>query len=168
MKKNQFFKIIFFTTILILGIIIIKNNSLSSFPDKEFFIETYYSDVDGDEKEAGDKVSLKLEVADTQEERNLGLMNRENLREGLDGMLFVFDKDVSSGFWMKDTYIPLSIAFLDSSGKIQEIIKMDVCQSNEECPVYFPKEKYRYAIEVKEGFFQENGITPGDKVLGLQ
>lgn len=119
----------------------------------------------------GEKVSLVLEVADTVEKRNVGLMNRQDLEEGLDGMIFVFTEDVQSGFWMKDTYIPLSIAFINKKGIIQEIIIMEPFSAGDktESPiVYFPKDAYRFALEVKQGFFKENNIKIGDRLLGLQ
>ena len=119
----------------------------------------------------GEKVSLVLEIADTLEKRNIGLMNRKDLEDGLDGMIFVFSDDVQSGFWMKDTYIPLSIAFINKEGIIQEIMRMEPLLVEDETGsplLYFPKDTYRFALEVKQGFFVENNIKIGDRLLGLQ
>jgi uncharacterized membrane protein (UPF0127 family) len=113
---------------------------------------------------------IQVEIADTQEKRNIGLMNRKELPQNIQGMLFVFEDKVRSGFWMKDTFFPLSIAFLDEDGRIQEIIKMDPCQEgtpDKNCPVYYPELEYKYALEVEKGFFEEQEIRTGDSIKGL-
>lgn len=105
---------------------------------------------------------LTVHVADTAEQIEMGLMFVESLPEN-EGMLFVFLSDVHGGFWMKDTYLPLSIAFLDSEGEILKIMDMEPCIGNE-CPIYDPKLSYRYAIEVNLGWFEKNEIKEGDYV----
>jgi uncharacterized membrane protein (UPF0127 family) len=116
------------------------------------------------------EVIIQAEIADTQEKRNIGLMNRKELPQNIQGMLFVFEDKVRSGFWMKDTFFPLSIAFLDEDGRIQEIINMDPCSEeaqNQDCPVYYPVMEYKYALEVEKGFFEEQEIRTGDSIKGL-
>lgn len=108
-------------------------------------------------------------VADTRALRQRGLMGRESLPPDA-GMVFVFEEDTGGGFWMKDTLIPLSIAFLDDSGQIVDILDMEPCQADP-CPVYTPDATYRYALEANEGFFEDHGITTDwtvdlDEVLG--
>ena len=100
--------------------------------------------------------TLKIEVVKTPEERAQGLMGRESLSAD-SGMLFDFEGDVNSAFWMKDTSIPLSIAFVDSDGKI---IAIEDLEPFDETPVK-PQGEYRYAIETNRGWFSEHGITPG-------
>ena len=108
------------------------------------------------------KTSLTVRFADTHGKIEKGLMFVEKLPEN-EGMLFVFPRKVYSGFWMKDTLIPLSIAFLDSDGEILKIMDMEPCKGNE-CPIYDPKISYRYAIEVNLGWFEKNRIKEGDFV----
>lgn len=108
----------------------------------------------------GGQVVVPVEVADTQAEREVGLMNRESLPED-GGMIFLFDEDTSSGFWMKDTLIPLSIAFADAGGTILRIFDMEPCQGDP-CAVYEPGVFYRSALEVNRGSFERWGVAEGD------
>ncbi|MFP5115252.1 DUF192 domain-containing protein [Bacillaceae bacterium C204] len=105
---------------------------------------------------------LIVQVADTQKKREKGLMFVGKLPEN-EGMLFVFSGKIYGGFWMKNTLIPLSIAFLDSDGKILKILDMLPCKE-EECPSYEPGLSYHYAIEVNLGWFERNQIKVGDFV----
>jgi uncharacterized membrane protein (UPF0127 family) len=100
-----------------------------------------------------------VEVARTTEQQGTGLMHRKSLAPHR-GMLFVYDADHQLSFWMKDTLIPLSIAFLSSSGKITEIRDMrprslDVLSSRLAC---------RYALEANLGAFAEAGVGEGDTI----
>jgi uncharacterized protein len=92
----------------------------------------------------------------------LGLMHREELAPG-EGMVFLFDEDETSGFWMKNTLIPLSIAFYDANGVIVRILDMEPC-TEEPCPVYEPGAPYRGALEVNRGAFRRLGVEAGDRV----
>ena len=94
--------------------------------------------------------------------RDKGLMFLEKLPEN-EGMLFVFSGETYGGFWMKNTLIPLSIAFLDSNGKILKILDMVPCKEDI-CPTYDPEISYHYAIEVNLGWFEKNQIKEGDYV----
>ncbi len=107
-------------------------------------------------------VLVNVEVADTPEERAVGLMHRESLDADA-GMVFVFFEDTSAGFWMKDTLIPLSIAFFDERGRIVEILDMEPCEADP-CPVYDPGTSYRGALEVNQGAFDEWGVEIGDVI----
>ncbi|MDX9800017.1 MAG: DUF192 domain-containing protein [Spirochaetia bacterium] len=104
--------------------------------------------------------TLAVEIAKTEQERAKGLMNRKSL-DADHGMLFIFESDRKLSFWMKNTFIPLSIAFINSDGIIKEIRDMSP-QSLE--PVE-SKNYVRYALEVNRGYFTKNGIKPGDKIL---
>ncbi|MFJ8236500.1 DUF192 domain-containing protein [Ureibacillus sp. NPDC094379] len=105
---------------------------------------------------------LTVYVANTQEKREKGLMFVKKLPED-QGMLFVFPEKVYDGFWMKNTFIPLSIAFIDSDGKILKILNMWPCL-DDECPTYHPQVFYQYAIEVNDGWFERNQVREGDYV----
>ena len=107
-------------------------------------------------------VSLDVQVADTPEERETGLMGRESLSP-YDGMAFVWEEPVTGTFWMKDTLIPLSIAFYAADGRILRILDMQPCEADP-CPLYDPEVPYRGALEVNEGAFADWGITEGDRL----
>ncbi|HET9476721.1 MAG TPA: DUF192 domain-containing protein [Dehalococcoidia bacterium] len=108
---------------------------------------------------AGTSASLSVEIADTVEKRAVGLMNRESLAEDA-GMLFAWPEDTESGFWMKDTLIPLSIAFIDATGVIVDIQDM---QPRDET-LHYSSSPYRHAVEANQGWFAEHGIEAGDTV----
>jgi uncharacterized membrane protein (UPF0127 family) len=107
-------------------------------------------------------VSLDVQVADTPEERQTGLMGRESLSP-YDGMAFVWEEPVVGTFWMKDTVIPLSIAFWDDDGRIVSILDMDPC-TEDPCPTYGPDEPFVGAVEVDRGTFERHGVGLGDRV----
>lgn len=105
---------------------------------------------------------LKVEIADTQEARARGLMFREHLDEGM-GMLFIFEKPDILSFWMKNTLIPLSIAFFDENQTLLNIEDMHPVQKERNLPSFKSKAPAKYALEVPQGWFKKNKITPGMK-----
>ena len=76
------------------------------------------------------------------------------------GMIFTWDRDTHEGFWMKDTLIPLSIAFISSEGIIIDIQDMEP----QTLAAHSPTGPYRYAVETSKGFFAGQGISKGDRV----
>jgi uncharacterized protein len=129
--------------------------------------------ADGKKKEVTDSPNPKLttssllvgnarviaEVASTEIERERGLMFRSTLAEG-EGMLFVFDKDDTIAFWMKNTKIPLSLAYIASDGTIRQIVDLEP-----ESLASIPSERsVRYALEVPRGWFSRSGVKVGDMV----
>jgi hypothetical protein len=96
-----------------------------------------------------DGTDLLVAVADDSDELQQGLMRLEDLGD-LDGMLFVFDGDTDSGFWMKNTLIPLDIAFFNAEGGYVDGFRMDPCAADP-CPTYRPAGSYRYALEMPAG-----------------
>jgi uncharacterized membrane protein (UPF0127 family) len=108
----------------------------------------------------GEKVEVRVEIADTDAERARGLMGRTALAEDR-GMLFVYPDEEVRSFWMKDTLIPLSIAFIDSEGRIVDI--KDMKPLDDDPPHYVSAEPARYALEVNQGFFEEHGVKVGDR-----
>jgi uncharacterized membrane protein (UPF0127 family) len=108
----------------------------------------------------GEEVEVWVEIADTDAERQRGLMGRTALPED-QGMLFVFPSEEQLSFWMKNTLIPLSIAYIDSEGRIVDI--QDMKPLDDDPPHYVSAEPARYALEVNQGFFEERGVTVGDR-----
>jgi uncharacterized membrane protein (UPF0127 family) len=109
---------------------------------------------------SGEKVEVRVEIADDDAERARGLMHRTALAENR-GMLFVFRREEQLSFWMKDTLIPLSIAFIDSKGRIVDIQNMKPL--DDDPPSYVSAEPAQYALEVNQGFFEERGVEVGDR-----
>jgi uncharacterized membrane protein (UPF0127 family) len=103
-----------------------------------------------------------LRVADSPEERRVGLMGVEALNEDR-GMVFVFDGEQDGSFWMKDTLIPLSIAFWGDDGRLLDILEMEPCTS-EPCPTYSARAPYTHALEMNAHWFDDRGIEIGDRV----
>lgn len=105
---------------------------------------------------------LEVEIADDNQERAKGLMHRDSLAADR-GMLFIYPEEDVRRFWMKDTRIPLSIAFLDEDGTILRIADMNPLDTNRTSSNY----KVRYALEVNQGWFAEHGIEKGAVVEGI-
>ncbi len=103
---------------------------------------------------------VTAEIARTPRERELGLMFRKELADGK-GMLFVFDADERLSFWMKNTLVPLSIAYISSDGTIREILDMEP-RSLAPVPSQY---SVRYALEVPQGWFSRAGVRVGDRVI---
>lgn len=100
-----------------------------------------------------------VEVAFTQKERTMGLMFRDKL-DSDHGMLFIYPQEQNLSFWMKNTKIPLSIAFIDSGGVITQIESM----APYSLISHTAKAKVRYALEMEDGWFKRNRIKAGGKV----
>ena len=107
----------------------------------------------------GKKVEVQVEVADDVAEQAKGLMYREKLGENR-GMLFVYPDERELSFWMKNTLIPLSIAYIDSEGRIVDIL--DMKPLDDRPPHYESSEPVQYALEVNLGFFEKKGVKEGD------
>ena len=107
----------------------------------------------------GEEVVVNVEIADTIESRQLGLMFRSSMPPD-SGMLFDFQGDTLSGFWMANTILPLSIAFIQADGTIIDTLDMQPLDTSG----VDPSGMYRYALEVNQGFFRAHNINPGDKM----
>src|SRR2546422_90782 len=108
---------------------------------------------------------LNVEVADTPESRALGLGNRASLASN-SGMLFVFDTTGIWAFWMKDTLIPLTVAFIDEQWEIVDLIDMTVEKDPQHPSIIYKAAKPAlYALEVNQGFFRRKNLTVGAKVV---
>jgi uncharacterized membrane protein (UPF0127 family) len=110
----------------------------------------------------GEPVQARVEIAETDEQRQFGLMFRHEL-ERIGGMVFLFPEKTEGGFWMKNTFIPLSIAFFDERGRILRILDMEPCPGDP-CPVFDPGVPYHGALEVERGMFERWGIESGDRI----
>ena len=108
------------------------------------------------------KHPLKVEVVANDEQRARGLMFREKMGRN-EGMLFVFDEPAYQSMWMKNTLIPLSVAFLDSNGVILNIRDMQP----QALDTHTSAGPALYAIETNKGWFAERGIREGTRVTGL-
>jgi uncharacterized membrane protein (UPF0127 family) len=106
--------------------------------------------------------TLQVEIAETGDARAHGLMERRSLAPDA-GMAFLFPESNREGFWMRNTLIPLSIAFWDESGRIIEIFDMQPCPADP-CPTYTPATSYVGAVETNQGYFEEHHVEVGDTV----
>jgi uncharacterized protein len=106
---------------------------------------------------------IHAEVASTDDERERGLMFRPKL-PGNSGMLFVFDAPASQCFWMHNTPLPLSIAFMADDGTIVNIEEMAAETDTSHCAL----KPVRYALEMSQGWFADKGIKAGDRIGGLR
>ena len=111
-------------------------------------------------RQDGTEFTVKAEIAEKPEDRNHGFMGRKTITDGT-GMLFVFEKDQILSFWMKNTPHPLSIAYIDSKGKIRNIFDMTPYSTASIVSTV----SVRYALEVPQGWYKKNGITEGDTVI---
>lgn len=105
---------------------------------------------------------IKAEVAKTEAEREQGLMFREKMGEN-EGMLFLFGQPAGVCMWMKNTLIPLSVAFLDEKGEIINIEEMKEQTTNSHCA----KRGATYALEMNKAWFKQKNIKPGTRIDGL-
>ena len=104
---------------------------------------------------------VKAEVAQTPDQRGVGLMHRKTMPAN-DGMLFVFEQLAPQCFWMKNTLLPLSIAFLADDGTVTSIADMAPGSLDSHCS----SQPVRYALEMNQGWFAKRGIKPGSKLSG--
>jgi uncharacterized membrane protein (UPF0127 family) len=103
-------------------------------------------------------------LAETAAQQSQGLMTRTDLG-GYDGMLFDFKADTTTTFWMKDTPLPLSIAFFDGTGRLVSTTNMAPCVNQPSCPTYSATGPYRWALEVPQGSLAGLGIGPGTRLV---
>lgn len=147
-KKS--YKILITAVILISAVLlIVNNNSTISEPDK-ICIEN--------------KACFDAEIADTPENRTLGLSNRDSLDENK-AMLFAFEIEGIYGFWMKDMNFPLDIIWIDKNLEIVGIEKnLQPCETGRSCFIVYPDEKIIYALEVNSGLSDRHGFEKGDVI----
>ena len=108
------------------------------------------------------KIVLRVEIARTEAQRARGLMFRRSLAADA-GMVFVYREPSTGGFWMKNTLIPLDIAFYDVRGRVVRTFRMEPCK-RDPCRIYDPGVSYRGALEVRAGSFRRWNLRRGDTV----
>lgn len=108
------------------------------------------------------KSCFEVEIADTNSERMVGLMDREYLKNET-GMLFIFENEDIYPFWMKNTLIPLDIIWINSNLEVVHIERSVPCVTDE-CIIYTPSEKAIYVLEINAGLADGNNISQGSKV----
>ena len=106
---------------------------------------------------------IEAEVAATQQNRMQGLMHRKSMAPQR-GMLFVFDADARHCMWMRNTYLPLSVAFIDAQGRILNVEEMQPQTENNHCAAG----PARFALEMNAGWFRTRGIGPGVPINGIE
>ena len=124
---------------------------------KYIFLSFLSLSVISEEKISIESLFSKIEVVSNSQERKLGLMYRENLPYD-NAMFFIWEYKKKQCMWMRNTYIPLNVAYLDSSGKILEIYDMVPLSDESVCS----KKRVRYALEVNLNWFEDNNILVGD------
>lgn len=112
----------------------------------------------------GREARLTVEIARTRRARRRGLMGRARLAENA-GMLFVFQGAARRFFWMKNTRIPLSLAFIGPGGRILELVHLQPPRRGRRIPSYTSRNKVRWVLEVNQGWFLRNGFGLGARVL---
>ena len=108
------------------------------------------------------RVVLQVEIARTRAQREQGLMGRRSLGAKA-GMVFLYPEPHRGSFWMKDTLIPLDIAFYDGRGRILRVLTMQPCR-RDPCTLYDPNVAFRGALEVRAGSFRRWGVRAGDRI----
>jgi len=106
---------------------------------------------------------IRAEVADSMRARTRGLMFRKSMAAN-EGMLFVFEESIKHCMWMKNTLIPLSVAFIDDAGSIVTVLEMQPHDETSRCAT----QPARYALEMNKGWFAQRGIKAGTKLRGLE
>jgi len=138
----------YFKKFFLITLLAVTASAISSYSQAELEITTIEIN----------NISLTVEVAADPKSRQKGLMHRESLA-GSTGMLFVYPKEIKINLWMKNTFMPLSAAFIKEDGKIVEIISMEKIDS---AKIYGSEEKVKYTLEVPLGWFEEMGVKTGD------
>ncbi|MFZ9616277.1 MAG: DUF192 domain-containing protein [Fluviibacter sp.] len=107
--------------------------------------------------------NLEVEVASNKAQRSLGLMNRASMPESR-GMLFVYPAPAYFCMWMKNTKIPLSVAFIDAQGQVINIEDMAPQTETNHCT----QRNATYALEANRGWFAKHGVVAGSQIIGLE
>lgn len=138
----------------------IVNNFITNEPKVEYYTFTKEGELTFTDSLGILKAKIDLEIADTEYERQLGLMNRKEMKE-TEGMLFVFPRQDYQSFWMRNTLISLDIIFVNADMKIVTIHKNTTMLSDQTYPSTKPAQ---YVVEVVAGYTDRHNIQVGDKI----
>ncbi|KXU38139.1 hypothetical protein AXE65_02630 [Ventosimonas gracilis] len=105
---------------------------------------------------------IEAQLATTPKQRNIGLMHRTQMPQN-EGMLFIYTDDAERCFWMRDTPLPLSAAFIDKTGVIVKLVSMQPFSDKSHCS----EQPVRYVLEMQQGWFKKHEITTGERVNGI-
>jgi uncharacterized membrane protein (UPF0127 family) len=161
---NTQLKLLFYIILVGVGVYLIQDRyNIFKFESSQPKTEQVEQRTVRVEKVNGESIPIEVEVADTESERSKGLMDRETM-EANKGMLFIFENDSFSGFWMKNTLISLDMIFIDNDEKIVYIEHEAQPCEEDPCRVYSPGVTYRYVVEVNGGWVERNSVKIGDTV----
>jgi len=151
------------SSIFIIAVIILTVSSICNLLNSEYYIygQLFKTCSLSIINMHNNKIFCNAEIALSSQEHSKGLMSRKELCSDC-GMLFIFNNEEYRTFWMKNTLIPLSIAFIDAEGIINDIQDMKPLQT---FPLYSSKYPAKYALEVNQGWFKKNFINVGSKVI---
>jgi len=162
-KKYYFFAVVFITTTFFLAYNFYyqENKKLEEIViiEKEQSLSKKISSA----QVCFEESCFEVEIADTTEKQQAGLMNRENLERN-QGMLFIFDIEDKHKFWMKNTLIPLDMIWIDKNNKIIFIQKNAQPCKTEQCESFGPDENAKYVLEINGGLAEEMGIEIGEEI----
>jgi uncharacterized membrane protein (UPF0127 family) len=113
---------------------------------------------------ANESVKVNVELADSESERQAGLSFKKYLGD-YDGMLFVFNTETNTPFWMKDMQIPIDMIFFDSQGFVVDMKEAQAPCTTTYCPSIYSAKSYMYVLEVNSGFVERNGIVTGGSIV---
>lgn len=133
-----------------------------------FFYASYTRDAKTSENDNAPKICLKnkcfdVEIAKTEEEKGIGLMNIKYL-DSDNGMLFLFENEDIYNFWMKNTLIPLDIIWIDKNKKVVFIKENAIPCNFEDCEIFYPNQKAKYVLEINGGLAEKYGLKFGSKI----
>lgn len=159
-KKLTIHKIVVAVVVIALLGFFIVNNFISNEPEVEYYTFTKEGELTFTDSLGTLKAKVDLEIADTEYERQLGLMNRKEMKEK-EGMLFIFPRQDYQSFWMRNTLISLDIMFVNDQKEIVTIHKNTKTLSDTSYPSSEPS---IYVVEVLAGFTDRHNIKVGDKI----
>lgn len=168
----SYLRFIFITTILSLFLsgCVVVDKSVSLYEDARNFAgfgQGGLSKMDMTIETDDGSVDIKVEIADTPEKREIGLMYRRWLREGK-GMWFIFEDEAPRVFWMKNTRLPLDMIFLNKDKEIRSFLENVQPCEEAECPGYPSEENSQYVLEVPAGFVEKNNVEVGDAIFEVK
>ncbi|MFZ5946617.1 MAG: DUF192 domain-containing protein [Stygiobacter sp.] len=171
-RKNKWIQIVVvivlisFTALFVFSNFLKRNEVVNPQLEKAVSGKTVYSFTKEGELSFNDQKgnlisSIDIEIADTDEQRQLGLMFRDKMEE-TQGMLFIFDREAPQAFWMHNTILPLDIIYINSKMEIVHIVKNAKPFDDSSLPSIKPAQ---FVVEVNAGYCEKFGLKEGDKIV---